>query len=365
MFSIGLSIGIVLILFIIGKFLFNFKIPIINMVIICSVLFVFDSITVFIDYKSQTNCEEVWSGQIIDVEHNEEWDEWIPERGHYDDDGKYHVDEEAHWEHHNASNYITTSDDGRKYVSSTLDGKKFTDRFVNNTKELKQYYPIGMPTASIHIYENKVQASDSIFNYKDINIDNYKDKLPEYPKQVYKYCINRFVGEIPNKQNIVNKINEWNRDLNNTNNPNNTEKKKSYKQVNLIFVNLGDISQEYGKALQMYWNNGNKNDYIIAFGSKNNKITWVHSFSWCENEDLKIETNNILKAEPNDTTKFINKVDLVGKAIEEKFTRKEFADFSYINIEVSRIANRFIIFFTILALILVCLIKDEEECIFG
>lgn len=353
---IGVCTIILTIITLIGIYKLNVNIKALLGVIIITCV---NILIMFGDYSSQTNCEEVWSGKIISVEHNEEWDEWIHEKGHYDDDGNYHIDEEAHWEHHNASNYITTSDNGRRYVGCTLDGKKFNDSFVNSNKELTKYYPIGMPTASIHIYENKVQASYSIYKNRDINLDDYEGKLPNYPKcENGKYSIDRFVGNIPNKEQVLKDINNLNSTLNDTNNPNNKSKQKSYKQVNVIYVNMGDVSEDYGLALQDYWKNGNKNDFIISFGSKNNKVTWCHVFSWSEVEILKSEVRDYVLDETN-LSNFSSTIKDTGKMIEDKFVRKQFSDFSYLNIEMSGLAKGLIIVLTIIGGIIILNYKED------
>jgi len=54
----------------------------------------------------------------------------------------------------------------------------------------------------------------------------------------------------------------------------------SWKQVNLIFVNVGaDKPIEYGYALQDYWEGGNKNDFIVSFSmNSDGKLNWVYPF---------------------------------------------------------------------------------------
>lgn len=297
------------------------------------VILLLDILVIQVDSSMQTSCTEIWSGQIIEVNHEEEWDEWIPEKGHRDEDGNYIVDEPAHWEHHNATNKIKTTDDGWVSVRKTLEGIKFTDSFVNSDEELKQYYPIGMPTASTHTYKNKVQAaaSSSLYKHNDINVKDYN--LPSYPLNKNKYLsIDRIIGEIPNKEESLKVLDKYNTLLNDTNNPNNLDGTKSYKQVNLIFVNLGDVTDDYGFALEEYWKGGNKNDFIVAFGSRDNKVTWCYPITWSEVEILKSEVRDYM-LENSDLNDFPTVIENVSKTVEDKFKRKEFADFDYLQIE--------------------------------
>ena len=321
--------------------------------IILLVCIVLDGIIYLVNYNAKTKCEEVWSGQVVSVNHKEEWDEWHPpydeEVTETDSKGKTHtkiIHHPGYWEHHDAENYIKTTDNGKFYVYNVPTGQKLTDDFVNSDEELEEYYPIGMPTASIHTYTNKVQSSYSIYKHKDIDPSQYN--LPNYPKQVNYYCINRYIGDSDNSDKISEKINKINRDLNNTDNPNNVDNIKSYKQINLILVDLGDVSEEYGLALQDYWQNGNKNDFVIAYGSDNDKVKWCYPFSWSEAEDCKYEIKEEMLKEDKD---IIDKLDNISDILEEKFERKQFADFNYIQIELSPLALIFMYIVTILGTI--------------
>lgn len=340
------------------RFIFN-KSELKNIIIIGGMLIclIINSFIVVIDYHGQTDCQEVWSGQITSVKHNEEWDEyhpaWDEEVTKTDSKGKTHtkiIHHPAWTEHHDAENYIYTSDNGCNSVYETKEGKHFTDNFVNSNEELEEYYPIGMPTASIHTYENKVQASYSIFKHENINLNDYN--LPDYPKEINYFNVNsRLIGDFNNSNIIEEKLNKINTELNDTNNPNNVEGKKSYKQVNLIVVNLGDVSEDYGQALQDYWKNGNKNDFVVVLGSNNNKITWCYCFSWCEQELLKEEIRDYIIDKDNNLDNFENTLDFISNDIEEKYSRKEFSDFSYLHIDTSTGAKTIMIILNILVVI--------------
>jgi hypothetical protein len=300
-----------------------------------------NAIIVGIDYHNQTADTETYSGKITSVKHIEEWDEHIPEKGHRDKKGNYIVDTPAHWEHHEAENYVTTSDNGQREVTKTPSGQKFTDSFVNSNAELQQYYPINSPTASIHTYENKVQASDSIYKRNNIDLKQYSD-LPAYPVTVNSdFSITRIIGDIPNKESAITTLNMLNTNLNDSSNPNNKDGVKSYKQCNLIFVNLGDKPQEYAYALQDYWKNGKKNDFIVAFGTKDNKVTWCYPITWSDIESLKSDVKSYM-LDKSDLNKFDTTIKDIGVMVESKYERKQFADFSYINIETGTVAKVFI-----------------------
>lgn len=303
-----------------------------------------------IDYKMQTEDHEIWSGKITEVEHIEEWDEWIPpkteEYTETTSDGKTVTKTRVipgYWEHHDAENYITTTDKGRESVYKTLDGKEFTDDFVNSNKELEKYYPIGKPTASVHTYENKLKASYSIFRHKDIDLKDFEN-MPDYPvKENDNLTVDRLIGDFKNKDKVNEHLDEVNTRLNDTNNPNNKDKVKSYKQVNLMFVNFGDKTEDYGYALQDHWRNGAKNDVVITFGTdSNNKPTWCYVFSWTDVEILKIDIREYIMSQGN-LNNFEKVIDDVSVMIEKKFDRKQFKDFDYIQIETRTVSKVFMV----------------------
>ena len=341
------------------SFISKIKTSVVAVIGVSVVLFLLYGIIYLIDINFQTMDTEIWSGQIISVEHKEEYDEYHPAWDETvtrtDDKGNTYkeiIHHDAYTEHHDATNYINFSDQGGEYVYKTLDGKKFTDDFVNSNEELEKYYPIGMPTASFHTYENKVQASYSVFKHKEINLDDYKGKLFEYPNETKNYNIVRVLGDFPNFKKVNSEVNKYNTLLNDTNNPNNTEGKKSYKQVNLILINMGNVPIEYAYAQQDYFENGNKNDFIITFGTDDkNNIVWCYPFSWSEVERLKIDVRDYILDLGKLDNNFYKKIPDIAKMIEDQYIRKQFTDFNYLIVEISKVGKGFMYFLLIVGIL--------------
>jgi hypothetical protein len=316
--------------------------------------FVLTGIVYWVDISSQTTAEEVWSGKITSVQYIEEWDEWIPPETHTYTDSKGNSHTETtpgYWKHHDAENSIITSDEGEMSVDCAPNGQEFNDSYPNTDAELEKYYPIGQPTSSVHTYENKVQASYSIYRHKDIDLNNYKG-LSEYPRDVQNYInVNRLIGNVPNYNNALAKLNEINTYLNKSvPDTANKGKMKSYKEVNIIFVNLGNKPINYAYALQDYWKGGNKNDFVITFSlDKNNNIKWVYPFSWADSQKselLKIQVREYLSSKKN-ITDFVPIVTDISKMVEQNFERKQFTDFAYLNVEMSTGAYIILVFLNI------------------
>lgn len=291
------------------------------------------------DYYWQTYDTEVWSGTVSSVDHKEEWDEYHPETTSCskDSDGnRVCTTHKAYWEHHKAQNYIYTTDGGKIKVDNPYEsGRPFDDDYPNSDDELMEFFPIGAPSASVHHYVNRVKASYSLFKNKDIDLDLYPD-LPAYPDTVYGYTdIPRIVGDVPNKQAAVAYLNQLNSDLNQqVEDPDHPGKTKSWKEVNLIFVNLGpDKPREYGLALQDEWENGNKNDFIVSFSmDSDGRFRWVYAFSWSEVDILKLEVQDLMMG-MGKVTDFNNVIYEVAGKVADEFARKQFADFNYLQIE--------------------------------
>lgn len=341
----------------------KYKVDLIIIPITLIISIVITTIVVGIDYSISISDKEVWSGKITDVVHTEEWKEWHQPRiesyeESYTEKGKIKTRIKTrvipgYWEYHNATNKITTSDNGTFNITVTPDGEKMNNDFVNSTDELEKYYPLGSPSASVHSYKNKVQASYSIYR-KDIDLDDYPD-LPNYPEDVVNYVsIDRIIGDVPEKEKALKTLANNNSELNKTiDDPDNPGKTKSYKQVNIIFVNLGDVPVEYGYALENRWEGGNKNDFIITFGMDDqNNVTWAYPFSWSEIEILKINVRDYMLEQKN-MNDFSVIVDDVSKMVEKDFVRKEFGDFEYLSIEVGTGACIIIWIFNILISVIV------------
>lgn len=309
------------------------------MVTIAAIVLTF--IVIGVDYIAQTSDTEVWSGTVVDWEHIEAYDEWIPESCSTDSEGKKSCTP-GHWKHHNAVNKIKTSDDGWFYVKVSPDGtRKFNDKWPRETSELREMWPDGTPSASIHVYTNKVKASYSIYRHQDIDEKDYPD-LPKYPDIITNLInIDRIVGNVPNKVNASKRLAEVNSELNKfIPDPENPGKKRSWKQVNLIFVNLGDnIDITHGLALQNLWSNGNKNDFIVSFSmSDDGTVNWVHAFSWSEVDILKMEIRDFIM-DYGKIDDFVPIIDHVKDLVADKFERKQFADFDYLQIKPSKAAH--------------------------
>lgn len=324
------------------------------------------------DKAAQTDDVEVWSGEIVDHYFKDDWDEWHPPKWvtktktvYVNGKAKkktYKVLKPGWTEHHRAIFKIKASDTGWIHVNKSPDGTDLDDDFPNSVEYLQNAWKLGYPTASTHHYENKLQASYSLYKHDEINLEDYPG-LPDYPDQVRDYIhIDRLIGSFPNKDKASITLNSWNTKLNKlVDDPENPGKKKSWKQVNIVVVNLGsNTTIDHGYALQDHWENGNKNDYIVSMGMDDSgNVKWIYPFSWTESQMLNI----VIRDEVINTAKYEDAEDLInfiGQEVEDKFVRKEMADYEYIQIETSNGAKYIIVIAHLIFAVAVFFITKEN-----
>ena len=177
-----------------------------------------------------------------------------------------------------------------------------------------------------HKYKNKVKSSQSytIFKMGEISEDEAKNLgLYEYPK-INKMSQSPIIGKEV-KDSDTQRI----RYINGT-----YGKSKEFRMYVLLYDNKEFEISEYQKA---YWQNGNKNEFIVCLGLKGDSVTWCNPFSWCDKPELEALTRDYFTMNPK-----LN-LDEYGKwlqtQIPTKWERKEFEDFDYINIGVSKGQN--------------------------
>lgn len=219
--------------------------------------------------------------------------------------------------------------DGDKYVT------KFDNKFFNI-----------IPVTETHIYQNKVQSSNSIFNFKTIDTSEVRMYgLYNYTKKFDKFSYNPIYGD--NNVLANDKLRQWNAWLG------------SVKQVNmniLIFKNKTIDAAEYQKA---YWKGGNKNEFILCIGVDNsNVIKWTKVISWTEVEMLKIKVERSVAEMKYDLPAI---TDTMATYVNKMYVRKSFSDFKYITVEPTKTA--YIISFIIVLLFTtgLCIFSIKNE----
>jgi hypothetical protein len=172
-----------------------------------------------------------------------------------------------------------------------------------------------------HTYENRVQASNSIENFPEV--DTTKKRmygLYDYPKIYSTYKCKSIIGENNPLDEYVNQKNSL------------IASKKQLKVFYLIYKNQ---PLDAGHLQQQYWKGGNKNEANICIGINDRReIQWVYVFSWSKNEMFKVEIRNFIQDKKFlDQKTFKEIVDYTHSNLEKNFVRREFAEFSYLTVE--------------------------------
>jgi len=170
-----------------------------------------------------------------------------------------------------------------------------------------------------HSYENKVQASQSTFNYYEVDPKKYG--LYEYPKVNAHYYVPAILG------------------------PGGLTKNAAEKKFQLINAKLGRSKQvrvfvlifmnkplEAGHDQENYWVGGNKNEFILTIGvDKEYRVQWCYPISWTDTEILKVESRAFV--EEQEQLDLVALADWLYPKIKANFERKQFAEFSYLTVE--------------------------------
>lgn len=196
------------------------------------------------------------------------------------------------------------SKDGDAYVTSW-----------NRTRE--NSYPVTWT----HLYQNKVKASSySIFKYGNMSEEEIKEnKLFDYP-------------EIKNNdQNPILGFNATDTDIDAVRYLNGYRGPKN--QIHVFILCFNNPSLEVAEMQKAYWQGGNKNEFVVCLGVKNNRVIWCNPFSWSDEPMLEVKTRDYFIKHPD--INFKDYAEWLDTQIDKNWHRKEFNDFNYLSIELS------------------------------
>lgn len=307
---------------------------------------------------SQTSDTEYWGEPLKEAIYSEPWDEEVPCRhpkycerynscksrdskgncqGGYEEyqcgyqhayDVDYHSE---YWE-------VTTVSGNSSYVSQAefnrlvnkWGNKAFVDKHRDYHSIDGDWYVSTCPNddskiecfVTEHTYENRVQASHSVFNYPEVEEKDVAFYgLYDYPAITERYKQVSILGSGDSSQRRAeNKMQILNAKLG---------PKKQAKVFILIFKNKSD---DVAYHQECYWKGGNKNEFVVCIGiDNNNNVKWCRPFSFTEVQEVKIETRNYVQEMGQ--LNLANLADFLYKEIDTKFQRKHFREFSYLTVE--------------------------------
>lgn len=308
--------------------------------ILPSLLFVL--LTRVIMVSANSNDTEYLGGYVNRITYYEPWDEMVEvmhtrtnsdgeTEVYYTWEREYHserytyVDNESKWEHHlskkeyeiikkRMGNKTVFRDMHRNY--HRIDGDAY-DIFWDG--KVETLYDITWP----HSYTNKIKASQShtIFKMGDISPEEAKQiGLYEYP-EIYSMNQNPIIG-----RNVSDKDKQRIKYINAT-----YGRKYQFRTYILIYENKDITISEIQKA---YWQNGNKNEFVLCLGVQRDSVVWANAFSWCDEPRLEVKARDYFIQNPKlDISKY---GEWLQTQIPTQWDRKEFEDFAYIRVGLSQ-----------------------------
>ena len=297
---------------------------------------------------AQTVDTEYWSEPASHAIYSEPWDEEVPCNHSYncnctkDDKGNescqtcyqhsYDVDyHPAYWAIVSESGYeVRITQDKFNSLCSRWKNKVFEDKHRDYHEIDGDWYVTYWKKesenlecmVSEHYYENRVQASNSVFNYPEVLEDEKtRYQLYDYPgiTDGYKQVNVLGMGD-STRRNSNRKLEILNAELG---------KSKQVKVFVLLFRNLPEVA---AFKQECYWKGGNKNEVVVCIGIDDAlKVKWCKSFSFTENSEIKINIRNYVTDMPVLNCSKI--VDFLYGEVNKNFERKKFKEFSYISVE--------------------------------
>lgn len=330
--------------------------------------------------KVQTADTEYWNNYAVTATYYEDWDEWITKtccstcydqcrdsQGHTSSchphdcnchDCSYREYHPAYWElDDNGGNTHHITQGLYSYALQLWGGnktfkdlhrhyyRKDGDAWVTKFDGLFEHI---FSVCTKHLYENRVQASTSVFNFRDVPkaaVQQYN--LFEYPSDNDKFNYVPILG-YPDPP-AAEKLQRYNAKLG------------IVKQVHMMILVFKNQPVDAAFYQEAYWKGGNKNEFILCLGVNDKKeIQWSQVISWTQVQDLKIRAARQAK-EMGFNLGMI--VDTMATDVSKHFIRKRFRDFSYLSVEPSSTA---IIITFIITLILtlglsIYVVRNEYE----
>lgn len=224
---------------------------------------------------------------------------------------------------------------GNKFSISTTQFGEYCQRFGNKTfvnmhrcyhtingdkyETLWDQKPETLESTTVtHTYENRVQASDSIFKFPKVDPKTYG--LFEYPgvNGFKQSCIlgNGGATMLEGEK----RLDYFNATLGRS------------KQVRMFILLFYDKPMQAAIDQMNYWKGGNKNEFVLCIGvNADMEPQWCFPFSWTEVEILKVEARNFVMGQK--TLDLVAVANHVGQGVNDKWVRKHFKDFNYLTVE--------------------------------
>lgn len=290
--------------------------------------------------------DEYWTGWITKSEYYEDWNELV----HYteqeacgtDSDGNtiYRTVHKTRVDYHspywvaygsNGEEYSIDSDQYRNFVRR-WGNQKFKDMRRDYYTDDGDMYYVDFDRqdahieviSSVHLYQNKVAVSRSVFNYPEVDKKTIKQYgLYSYPKLTGQWDMPCVLGpSIPGSHLAEKTLSIFN------------AKRGATAKVRVWLLIFKDQPLDAAIQQQNYWKNGNMNEFVICVGvDSKDKVTWGHAFSWTDVTALPIEARNLVNDQIDKKANLAEITSWVDKNLTSRWIKKNFKkDFAYISV---------------------------------
>ncbi len=232
----------------------------------------------------------------------------------------------------------------------TIDGNRYNSVFSLPVNGYDRMQVI----SSEHKYKNKVAVSKSIFKLRDVS----KDEIEKF--NLYEYPRVKNLWDLPSilSKTDIPGLGRANKNLSNLN-----AQFGASKQIRVWLLIFKDQPLDAGYLQQNHWLNGNMNELVLCVGvNKENRVTWGHSFSWCDDNRINVESRNIINDQISSVLNLDKIINWLWNKVPELWKRKDFKkDFEYIQTEDSFWAIILAVIFTIGANVGICYFVMNNE----
>jgi len=294
----------------------------------------------------KTKFPEVWNSEIVGIEHQEEWTERVTYTVSHtttDSKGKSHTTYETkHRTDHNGPYWYTHDEYGKR---EKISGAEY-NRWKNIWKDEKmtgvnkgssagwdkeidgniyrcvwpRTFETIYPKTEIHIYENKVRVSDSVFKWKEPTkelikkyrrpadlrntspVINYGGRSPTSDERLYLQRVNASLGP---------KF-----------------------QIHSLLVIFGkDELRSVVSDVLSAWQGPNKNELVVFISYDGETVRWVEVHSWLDNTTLHARMRDGIMEEGFSFQKY---GELLLENVPTGWRRKHFSEFNnYLRVKIS------------------------------
>lgn len=177
------------------------------------------------------------------------------------------------------------------------------------------------PCVTEHRYENRVQASTSLYKPRMLSSERRAQyRVFDYPA-LHGYAMDSLLGDAGPRTAEANAyLNRINARLG------------AKKQVRLWVLVFKNQPREAGFAQEDHWVGGNKNEFILTVGVDDRyRVQWAHPISWTKVEGLKIDARNVVQGQP--TFDPVALAKWLETEVDARFVRRPFKEFNYLTVE--------------------------------